>query len=531
MNLFAISGLLIGISSISMAVLMLIIGKQRFHHIWGLFCVSVSVWGFGAYQIATTQNIAEADMWWRITHIGVIFIPILFTHFVYEFLRRKQKPLIPILYVLGFLFLWANFFSDLFIANMRWVFNQFYYDSPPGILYIPFTALFLWLVFCTHFLLWKALKTASGLKKIQIQYFLIGMAVSFAGGSLSFLPVYRIDLYPVLNIFAFLYTPIVTYAILKNQLFGIRTIFTQLLVGLISVLLFVNIFTSQAPFEYIWKTVLFVAFLSAGYLLIQSVLKEVRQKEELQKLTEKLALANENLIKLDKAKTEFVSIASHQLRTPLTAVKGYLSLILEGSYGKVSKQVADPLKKMYESNERLIHLVNDLLNISRIQSGKTDMEWGSIDIEKLVLDIMEELNVKAEEKTIELKLEKLTPSLPMIQVDREKIRNVLLNIIDNAIRYTEQGSITIRVAHADGSVRIAVQDTGQGMTKEEIAPLFESFTRGNAGQKMWTEGTGLGLYIAKQFIAMHKGKIWAESEGKGKGSTFSIELPIERSHA
>src|SRR3989344_8276137 len=139
MNIFALSGILIGVSSTAMAVLMLLIGRERLHYIWMAFCVSVAFWGFGGYLIATTQDPAQADFWWRITHIGVIFIPIIFTHFVYRFLDGKEKVTLWLIYSLGIIFLIANFFGDLFIANMRWVFNQFYYDSPPGILYIPFT--------------------------------------------------------------------------------------------------------------------------------------------------------------------------------------------------------------------------------------------------------------------------------------------------------------------------------------------------------------------------------------------------------
>lgn len=527
MNIFALSGLLIGISSISMAALMLMIGKERLHHIWALFCVSVAVWGFGGYMIAITKDIAQADMWWRITHIGVIFIPVLFTHFVYEFLQKRAKPLIPILYALGFFFLWANLFTGkLFIANMRWVFNQFYYDSPPGILYIPFTALFFGLVFYTHFLLWKALKTTIGLKKLQVQYFLVAMGISFAGGSLSFLPVYEIDFYPVFNILAFMYTPIITYAILKKQLFDIRVVLTQFLVGVIAILLFINLVLSQTLFEYFWKGGMLLAFLGAGYLLIKSVLNEIKIRQDLE-------LAYVKLKELDEAKSEFVSIASHQLRTPLTAIKGYMSMIMEGSYGNLDETQQKPMKNVYESNERLIRLVNDLLNISRIESGRIDMKWGKKNIEDLIKSAIDEIGIKAKEKKLKLVFENPEESLPLVTLDEEKIRNVLLNILDNAIRYTKKGKIIIRTyvkqdaAQKKKDLVIEVKDTGDGMTQEEINHLFESFSRGGAGTRTSTEGAGLGLYIAEQFMKLHKGKIWAESEGRGEGSTFYIELPVQ----
>ncbi len=526
MNLFALSGLLIGISSTAMAVLMLFIGKERFHYVWSLFCVSVAIWGFGAYGIATTKNIETADLLWRITHIGVIFIPILFTHFVYLFLKKYNRLFLWSIYGLGALFLASDLWGNLFITNMRWVFEQYYHTSPPGLLYIPFTFFFFGLVFYAHWLLWLRLRIARGIEKTQIQYFLFAMAVSFSGGGLTFLVVYGIDFYPVFNILAFLYTPILTYAILKKQLFDIRVVLTQFFVGIIAILLFINLVLSQSSFEYFWKGSLFMAFLIAGYLLVRSVMNEIKQREELQGAYAKLK-------ELDEAKSEFVSIASHQLRTPLTAIKGYISMIMEGSYGQLQETQEKPMKSVYESNERLIRLVNDLLNISRIESGRTDMKWVKKNIADVIESVIEEIGIKAQEKKLKLIFEKPVESLPEISLDEEKIRNVLLNVVDNAIRYTKKGKIIIRTyVKQDASQKrkglvIEVKDTGDGMTQEEINHLFESFSRGGAGTRMSTEGAGLGLYIAEQFMKLHKGKIWAESEGRGEGSTFYIELPVQ----
>ncbi|OHA68570.1 MAG: hypothetical protein A3J68_02085 [Candidatus Wildermuthbacteria bacterium RIFCSPHIGHO2_02_FULL_48_16] len=523
MSVFAISGILIGTTSIAMAVLMVLIGKERLHSIWGLFCVAVAVWGFGGYQIALARDPVQAELWWRLTHIGVIFIPVFFMHFVSEFLELKNKVFVLALYALGFFFLAVNSYGNLFIADMRWVFNEFYYDSPPGIFYIPFTAFFVGLVIYSHFMLWKALKTATGLKKKQIQYFFAGMLVSFAGGSLSFLPVYRIDVYPVFNLAAFLYTPILTFAILRKHLFDIRVFLTQFLVGAIAVLLLVNFFTSKGVVEYAWKGAMFIAFLFAGYLLIKSVLNEIKIREQLQAALLKLQ-------ELDKAKSEFLSIASHQLRAPLTAIKGYLSMLMEGTYGAVGEEQKRPMQNVYDSNERMIKLVNDLLNISRIESGRVEVKLEEGSIQEILEGVAQELQVKAHEKRLDLVVEKPTSPLPLFRFDKEKIRNVILNLVDNAIHYTEQGSVSlnakVQMIHDKNAMVIQVKDTGLGMSQEEIARLFQSFTRGETGNRAWAEGSGLGLYIAKQFVALHKGKISAESKGANQGSTFIVELPL-----
>ena len=141
---------------------------------------------------------------------------------------------------------------------------------------------------------------------------------------------------------------------------------------------------------------------------------------------------------------------------------------------------------------------------------------------------MSEIEIEAKKKNLYLNFEKPKISLPKILIDRGRIKEVLSNLIDNAIKYTQKGGITIRLEIANGRLQIVIADTGEGLTKEEISKLFESFSRGEAGTKFWTEGAGLGFYLARKFVDLHKGKIWAESEGKGNGSTFYIELPIKQ---
>jgi len=145
----------------------------------------------------------------------------------------------------------------------------------------------------------------------------------------------------------------------------------------------------------------------------------------------------------------------------------------------------------------------------------------------VIKEAINDLGLIAKEKNIYLKFQGPEESLPEIFLDKEKIRQAIMNILDNAIKYTEQGGITIKLQKTDHKLRITISDTGDGMSQEEISHLFTSFTRGKAGTRLWVEGAGLGLYIAKKFIEMHNGRIWAESSGKGNGSIFHIEIPIK----
>jgi signal transduction histidine kinase len=249
-------------------------------------------------------------------------------------------------------------------------------------------------------------------------------------------------------------------------------------------------------------------------------------KKEIRLATKELRQANEKLKKLDQAKSEFISIASHQLRTPLTVIKGYVSMMLEGSFGKILPEQKDSLKKVFQSSERLIHLIENLLNISRIESGRLQFSYEMMNFEELVENVIEELETTAKKKKLKLIYKKPKKTFPKVRIDREKIRQVIMNLIDNAIKYTEKGEVEIELKLIKNKIFFSVSDSGMGIEKGDMLNLFKKFSRGQGTSVIHTEGTGLGLYVARQMIENHKGKIWAESEGKGKGAKFIFELPI-----
>jgi signal transduction histidine kinase len=291
------------------------------------------------------------------------------------------------------------------------------------------------------------------------------------------------------------------------------------LVAVIAIILFVQTWTAETITLRIFDGLSFVLFLILGYILIQGVLREIHYREELQ-------TAYEDLKKLDEAKSEFISIASHQLRTPLSAIKGYISLLLEGTYGQLEEKAKKPLGNVYQANERLVKLVNDLLNISRIEGGRVKLQKEMVDIGEVALNVVSLLKIEAQNKGISLKLEKPKEPILAIRADKEKISQALLNLIDNAIRYTEKGGVTIRLSYLDNQIQVEVKDTGAGLEPSELQELFQSFSRGQAGSRFWTEGMGLGLYVAKKFVELHNGRIRAESEGRDKGASFFVELPV-----
>ena len=519
--------------------------RNRINQIFLGIALFIFLWIiFGFFPSQTNQ--AKVALFWQRLNFGAVSLSVLFSYLFALYFPVKGRRYLALDKAVGFiwiLFCFVSIFTNLIIENIE--FREWGTDivfGKLGDIFLIVSAITVLLIVYQLFI--KYIKLSKD-EKLKVQYFLIG-TLFFVLFNITFNVIVPIVLgsskYYLLGDYSAIFLlGFTAYAIVKQELFGIRVILTQALVGVIAILLLAQSITAIPNWiEFSWKFALFLLFLFFGYLLIQSVIKEIQRRAELQRLYEEVD-------KLSRAKSEFLSIASHQLRTPLTAIKGYISMILEGSYGKFEEKSRPPLEKVYQSNERLIRLVNDLLNVSRIESGTLMTDFQKTSIEKMITSIIDELKIKADERKLYLNWQVPSPRssaevhskssghiLPEIMADTDKLRQVIMNIIDNAIKYTEKGGITVRAELKDpsakwpqGKILIEIKDTGEGMEKEEMDNMFGSFTRGRAGAKHWVSGLGLGLYIAKKFTELHGGKIWVESEGEGKGSTFYIELPVK----
>lgn len=258
----------------------------------------------------------------------------------------------------------------------------------------------------------------------------------------------------------------------------------------------------------------------------------------LKKVSEDLASANKKLEKLDELKDEFVSVASHELRTPMTAIKSFLWMALNRSSlwtmpdndcaeKKDKEDLKRYLDKAYLSTQRLIHLVNDMLNISRIEGGRIALKLEEVDLITFTKEILEELMPKATERG--LRFEVVGVTIPKVLCDKDKIHEVLLNLMGNSVKFTPAGGRVWVTFRQDGErVVVEVNDTGKGIAKEDIPKLFKKFGRLENSYVSIAEsgGTGLGLFISKSIVNLHKGEIGLDSEGLGKGAKFYFSLPI-----
>lgn len=233
------------------------------------------------------------------------------------------------------------------------------------------------------------------------------------------------------------------------------------------------------------------------------------------------------LQEVDKMKDEFIAMASHELRSPLTAIKGYIDLVLEELKDKIDKNSQEKLARVAISANRLDDLVSDLLDVSRIEQGRIKLSCQPLDLQKIIQEILKEFELQAQEKKLQLIYQAPSEKSPYVLADIDKLKQVLVNLISNAIKFTPQGQIVISTALKQNMVQIKVKDTGLGLSAEEQKKIFQKFSRLSKEQTAHIPGTGLGLWITKQLVEMMKGKISVESM-EGVGSQFIVSLPLAK---
>lgn len=261
--------------------------------------------------------------------------------------------------------------------------------------------------------------------------------------------------------------------------------------------------------------------------IIGIAVQNAKLYSDLETTSKNLQAANEKLTELDKLKDEFISITSHELRTPMTAIKGYLWLLLKEQVEPLPPKAREYLDRVYNSTERLIHLVNDMLDVSRIASGKLRVEKTVFNMTTLMEEVAQEFLPRAMQKHIEIVV--VHHKLPLVSADRDKIKQVLMNLVSNAVKFTpEQGTITLTAERKQNQLLLTVVDTGTGIAREDMPKLFKKFGRiDNSLAPLPGAGTGLGLYISKQLVELHKGTITVHSQ-LSKGTTFIITLPLRK---
>ena len=529
MNIFAISGLVNGIVAITFGILVISKNcRDRANQIFFFMTLSLAVWAFSYWQWLLSTNYDAAILWVRILSIGSLFIPVFFYHWVILLINGKtgiNKIVLWLAYITAVIIL---FFarSNLFIAGLEKKSSFIFWPNPGSVYDVYFSYVYVGLITYTLYLLLRAYpKELDQNKRGQLLYVILGAALGFGGGLTNFPLWWNVNIPPYGNFLVAAFPFLLGYSVLKYKLFNAKTITAELIAFALWAFTLIITFLAESTLLRLVYGFFSILMGIGGVILIKAVYKT-------ENLAKKLGVANERLKELDALKTEFISFATHQLRAPITAIKGYTSEILEGDFGSVPDNLKSPAEVIMESSSSLAVLVDDYLNVSRIEQGKMKYEFSDFNLGDLVNEVANEQRPSVEKKGLKLEV-KVDGGPPggeagaQIHADRGKIKQVIINLLDNAVKYTPAGQIIIALAKQDGKARLSVRDTGAGIKPETMSHLFQKFSRASDASKYNLFGTGLGLYLASELLKAHHGKIWAESPGENNGSTFFVELSVK----
>ncbi|MEN8252592.1 MAG: histidine kinase N-terminal 7TM domain-containing protein [Patescibacteria group bacterium] len=380
---YFIAYIVLGLASVSLGILVFVNNKKKVNLIFFLFSLAIALWAFLQAFWMTIDNYDEALFFGRLMVVPVIFIPVLYFHWVLIFLQKKATKRLIVAYTMTGIFVLFSF-NDAFISELAQV-GPYKYFPQSNWLHKLFLVEWLFLVSCGVFRLFEAYKKATSNKRRQIKMVLIGTLIGFIGGTCNFLFMFGIGFVPpIASLLIFVFLIMMGYAMVEYNLMNVEAVFVKLLLVILNVAAISFIFVSNSTSEYIYKIVFasFIVFVSV--LLGKSYQKEIKQKKELLKVSKDLKRANVGLKQLDKSKSEFITIASNQLKTPITVIKGYTSLIAEGVYNDDKEKISSALKKVFAANENLEQLANDLLDVARIESGELEYHWEDVSIEKVL---------------------------------------------------------------------------------------------------------------------------------------------------
>lgn len=510
-----------------------------FSKIFLTFVSFISIWFVGDYIVWTSSNYNLVyAVWSFLLYIEIVFF-VLAMYFAFVFVRERDiskwvktlfiaitlVPLVVTLMkksVLGFDQSVCEAVNNTFLDNYK-----LFIESGIGITIVIY---FVQSIFKKQD---PKDKKADLIVLGSIILFLSVFGVSEYISSLT--GIYEINLYSLFILPLFLLA--IIYAVFEFDIFHFNILGTHYLVVGLVVLVGGQLFFISGDADRLLTIITIVLTLVLSIILFRNLKKESDQRVRIENLSKdleaskmrleetnmKLENANDKLKELDKLKTEFLSLASHQLRSPLTAIKGYSSMLVDGDFGKINDKAKEAASRIFESSSNLAIVVEDFLSVSKIESGGMKYEMIDFDFTELASNMAKDLSITAEKKGLKLSYTDDKTGPYNVHGDKEKLRQVALNFIDNSIKYTKEGSIEVGLSHVGGKVRFAIKDTGMGMTPAIKASLFQKFARGEGG-KVNSSGSGLGLYLAKEIAKAHNGNVGVDSPGPNLGSTFWLEL-------
>jgi signal transduction histidine kinase len=555
---------------------------------FALVCFVTFWWQFSWFILFNTQNEVLANYLVKIGYIGIIFIPIFFFHFFLSFLREVSTKFDR--YLLYFSYLMGLAFEAILLTTNYFI-NGFYEYSwgfypKAGFLHPLYLLALTALAIRGLYLLFSFLKKKTVPTEYRQEKYLLWALIFYIFASVDFLLNYGVEFYPFGFLFISIFLGITAYTIVKHYLFGIKVILTELLVGVMATVLLIQLLITQALLWKIINSSVLILFIIFGYFLIKATIAESKRREEaeslayrervLRKATEDILREKEILAekfqviaikstafkesaeelaqrekvfrqkaeklandfqRFNEVRNQMFLTGYHHSRTPLAHIKNFASLLLEETYGPITKEQKWALQTIFNKVQESIDLANLYLSVAELESGKKVISKEKTKLEKIVRDQIKKLSYEAKLKNIKI-VAKIEAHLPEILVDPEKIGVVYYALLENALKYAPKkgGKITLGLKNtlrqAQGktekdTILFYCQDNGIGIKREEIQNLGQvPYQRTERAKDVHGTGKGLALYLSRLIVKTHQGKIWAESEGEGKGTTFYVELPI-----
>ncbi len=525
MNLFSISNIILSLSSLLFGLIIYKSNREnKLMSYWLMFAWCFSFWSLGLFGVTYYQDYNFALFWQYILDFFAVFLPATYVVFLIKFFKIENKIWIPLIFSTSILFSIFSF-TPYFKTGIE-IQNGLYWIAPGPYYYLFIIYFGIYAVVSVYLLFYQLkLNWHDEMVRGQIRNIIISSLFGYIGGSSNFFP-YMFKSFPYGNYFVIFFLVFMVYGVLKYKLLNTKVVSAQIFsIAIILISLF-NFLRAESIKDQIINGLTLLLISLFSYFLIRSVNEEIEIRNKVQALVKNLEKANLKLKELDQKKSEFMSLATHQLRAPLTSMRGYSSMILDGTFGKVNNpEVEDAIDKISRASTDLAMIVEDYLNISRIEQGRMQYNFSIFNLSDLIKDIIKEVKPTIDHAGLAVNFIYDEAVQYRVNVDQGKIKQVLFNIIDNAIKYTPTGHIDIILSVKDGNkVLVKIQDTGVGINPDILPTLFKKFKRAPDASKTNILGTGLGLYVANEILKAHNATAWAESEGQGKGSSFYVEL-------
>ncbi|MDD5251782.1 MAG: ATP-binding protein [Patescibacteria group bacterium] len=485
--------------------------------------VTISFWSFAFVLWRMAPDVRQAQFWLRTIYFIGSLLPPLFLFFAWS-LWRGSLPRTwqqVVLLLPNAFFFWLIYGTETVIVSGPTA------SAVSGSAFIWLAAYFVVMI-AVSLLLVRLAASHPDLDQRSLVAVIVGTIIAFDsifavmyGGSLSSVAnsFWIADIALLTGVF------IIVGGLVREQLLlDLRLVGAEVFVLITSFIIVADIVVAQSFVDFALRLMALVVLVCYGILLIRNMVRGAQRIKEVRLLNEHVIQMNGRLLEADRAKTQFLSLASHQLRAPLGGMRSYLDMMLKGDFGPLNERQKHILDLNLGAIVQALQTIETFLNLARIELGKLELFRSQVDLLELTGRVLDSVRPLAQSRGLQIEVS-IPGSIGMVECDGGKIYHVMLNLVDNAIKYTEKGTIRIVAKREAGRVEVRVSDSGIGLSVEETEHLFGLFRRGLSAARMDPSGAGLGLFLVKHIVAAHGGDVIVESAGKGQGSTFGFWLP------